>query len=273
MEQITSRDGTVIGYRRSGVGRPLLLVHGSTADHRRWSAVLPQFEQHFTVHAMDRRGRGASGDSPDYDIMREAEDVAAVVERIGAEVSVLAHSYGALCSLEAALLTDKMGRLILYEPPLPTGLPMYAPDFPDRMQALIERRELEAALEMFIREEVKMPEHELAVYRQLPMWKERIKLVPTVLREMVIDRTYTFDAARFARLGVPTLLLLGGDSPALFRRAIEALDTALPNSCTVIMPGQQHIAMDTHPELFVGEVLKFLALNSREGSNGKDHVP
>lgn len=260
MEQITSLNGTVIAFQRSGTGPPLLLVHGSTADHRRWSSVSPQFEQHFTVYAMDRRGRGGSGDASDYDIMREAEDVAAVLEAIGGSVSVLGHSYGGLCCLEAALLTDKISKLILYEPPLPTGLPMYSPGFPDRMQALVESGELEAALEMFIREEVKMPEHELAVYRQLPMWKERIKLVPTVLREMVIDRTYKFDAMRFANLEAPTLLLLGSDSPPLFRRAIETLAAALSGSRVIIMPGQQHIAMDTHPELFVGEVLQFLRM-------------
>jgi len=53
MEQITSNDGTVIAFWRSGAGRPLLLVHGTTADHRRWSGILPHLEQHFTVFAID----------------------------------------------------------------------------------------------------------------------------------------------------------------------------------------------------------------------------
>jgi pimeloyl-ACP methyl ester carboxylesterase len=123
MEHTTSPDGTVIGFRRSGAGQPLVLVHGATADHMRWSPILPHFEQHFTVYAMDRRGRGSSSDSPDYDFKREAEDVAAVVEaaceQVGEPVNLLGHSYGALCSLEAALLSDKVKRLILYEPPFP----------------------------------------------------------------------------------------------------------------------------------------------------------
>jgi pimeloyl-ACP methyl ester carboxylesterase len=33
----------------------------------------------------------------------------------------------------------------------------------------------------------------------------------------------------------------------------------LPNSRIVVLPGQQHIAMDTAPDLFVPEVLAFLA--------------
>ena len=32
-------------------GPPVLLVHGTTADHTRWARVLPAFEEHYTVFA------------------------------------------------------------------------------------------------------------------------------------------------------------------------------------------------------------------------------
>ena len=258
VQKVTSKDGTTIGFRKSGSGPPLLLIHGTTADHRRWSGILASFEERFTVYAMDRRGRGLSTDAPDYSIFREAEDVATVLEHIGEPVFVLGHSYGAVCALESTLLTDKIRRLILYEPPIPTGVPMYPGNVPEGLQALIDRDSLEAALKLFMQEVVRMPGHELKVYSQLPMWKERIKLVPTIPREVTIDRSYQFDAKRFAHYQVPILLLLGGDSPELFRRAIAVLDSALTSSAVVTLPGQQHIAMDTNPELFVGEVVQFL---------------
>jgi pimeloyl-ACP methyl ester carboxylesterase len=81
--------------------------------------LLPLLEKHFTVYVMDRRGRGGSGDSPAYNLMREAEDVIAVTESIGESVSVFGHSHGGLCCLEATLLSEKTDRLILYEPALP----------------------------------------------------------------------------------------------------------------------------------------------------------
>jgi pimeloyl-ACP methyl ester carboxylesterase len=258
MEKVTSHDGTVIAFWRSGSGPPLLLVHGTTADHSRWAPLVPHLAQHFTVHAMDRRGRGGSGDAPDYHLRREAEDVAAVVESISQPVSILGHSYGAICSLEASRLPGKLARLILYEPPLPTGLPQYPPDLPDRMQILIDNRASEAALELFMRTVVKMPDHELAAYRQLPVWRVRVQLAPTIPREMVFDRTYTFEPEKYNGMQTPTLLLLGGDSPPLFQRAIDTLEGALPDSRVVVMPGQQHIAMDTNPDLFLAEVLDFL---------------
>ena len=84
-------------------------------NHLAAPAQLEELERQFTVYAMDRRGRGGSGDSADYELRREAEDVAAVIDSIGGCVNVLGHSHGALCALEAALLTAQLRRLILYE--------------------------------------------------------------------------------------------------------------------------------------------------------------
>ena len=80
---VTTEGGTPVAYWRSGKGPPLVLVHGTAADHSRWSPVLPALEERFTVYAIDRRGRGGSGDTDDYAVEREFEDVAAVVNSLG----------------------------------------------------------------------------------------------------------------------------------------------------------------------------------------------
>lgn len=258
MEPITSADGTVLSCERDGRGPALLLVHGTTADHSRWQGLTPQLSGQYTVFAMDRRGRGGSGDGPEYHLQREAEDVAAVVEAIGEPVFILGHSYGAVCSLEGALLTDRILKMVLYEPPLPTGVPMYPPGLPDRMQSLVDGDDWEGALELFFREVVRMPDHELSQYRQLPMWQRRVQLAPTIPRELAIDKTYRFIPEKFADLRVPTLLLLGGDSPPLFEKAVEVVREAVPDATVATLPGQQHIAMDTDPELFLREVTDYL---------------
>ena len=258
MEKIISKDGTAISYTKSGTGPPLLLVHGTTANHNRWNTVLPYFEKQFTVYAMDRRGRGGSSDSPDYNFLKEAEDIAAVVDSIGKPVFVLGHSFGSVCCLEAALLTKNIKRLILYEPPMPIGLPFYPEEAPGKMQKLIDEGKPEEALEFFFKKIVGMPDKEFEMYSKLPVYKERIKLAYTIPREMIIDKYYTFDAKRFSNVNVPTLMLLGGDSPPVFKKSTQAVNSALPDSRVIEMPGQQHIAMDTNTELFVNEVMKFL---------------
>lgn len=100
MNRIISKDSTPIAYQQSGKGPPLVLVHGTTADHTRWAPVLQPLEEHFTLYALDRRGRGESGDADaeHYSIEREFDDVAAVVDSIGEPAYLLGHSYGALCA-------------------------------------------------------------------------------------------------------------------------------------------------------------------------------
>jgi pimeloyl-ACP methyl ester carboxylesterase len=82
--RVASSDGTEIAFWTSGDGPPLVLVHGTPADHTRWQPLLPHLEPHVTVHAIDRRGRGASGDGPEYHLEREYEGVAAVVDAVAA---------------------------------------------------------------------------------------------------------------------------------------------------------------------------------------------
>lgn len=257
MQQVISNDGTIISYMMTGEGPPLLLIHGTTADHSRWLPILPQLEQHFTVYAMDRRGRGKSTDAPAYSIQNEFADVAAVLERIGEPSFVLGHSYGAVCALHASLLSKNINRMVLYEPPIPTGVPMYPSSVPERMQNLIDRGDSEGALGVFFREVVKMPDAEFQSYRTLPSWNTRVQLAPTIPRELVVDRTYRFEPARFTSVQTPTLLLLGGESPLMFREAIYKVDSALLNSRIELLPGEQHIAMDTNPDLFLRIVLQF----------------
>ena len=127
MDHLVSKDGTNIAYERRGEGPPLVLVHGTGIDHTYWDPVAPELERLFTVYNVDRRGRGRSGDTAPYAIQREFEDVAALVEGIPQKAFLLGHSYGALCSLEAALLTTHIRKLILNEPPMYTTVKVEYP--------------------------------------------------------------------------------------------------------------------------------------------------
>ena len=259
MDSVRSQDGTRIAFSVSGTGKPLVLVHGTTADHTRWKVVSPAWEDRFTVYAVDRRGRGGSNDTEPYAIEREFEDVAAVVDSIDEPVTLLGHSFGAICSLGSTQLTENIEKLILYEPPIPTGIQIYPPGAIDRIQTLVDQGDRDQAVTMFFREIVKMPDHELELLRSLPVWEARVKAAHTIPRELRFDEQYRFDAGRFGDMRVPTLLLLGGDSPLFFRRAIELIQRTLPDNCLVVLPGQQHAAMNTAPELFASAVSKFLA--------------
>jgi pimeloyl-ACP methyl ester carboxylesterase len=251
-----SRDGTSIAAWRSGEGPPLVLIHGAAADHSRWLPVLPALEERFTVFAIDRRGRGRSGDAPDYAIEREYEDVAAVVEATGEAADVLGHSYGGICALEAALLTDKIRKLVLYEPPM--GFLASPPRVVHRLQELLEAGKRDELLACFMQEVAGLPIDQVELMRSLPAWEARLEAADTIPREERASREYVFEPDRFRGLDAPTLFLQGGDSPAPFKAAGEALGAALPDCRVVVMPGQRHAAMDTGTDLFTSEVLSFL---------------
>jgi pimeloyl-ACP methyl ester carboxylesterase len=258
-ESVTSKDGTVIAYWRSGEGPPLMLVHGTAADHNRWAPVLPVFEQRFAVCAVDRRGRGGSGDSDGYELEREFEDVAAVVDSLGEPAFLLAHSYGALVALEAALLTPNVRKLVFYDPGIEVaGEEIYPPDVIERLEALLEAGDRDGVVATTMREVAGLPPEVVEHMRSQPAWQARMDAAHTIPRELRAVKAYRLDPGRFADLGVPTLLLSGGDSPAALRKAAKAVDEALPDSRVVDMPGQGHAAMDTGTELFTTEVLRFM---------------
>jgi pimeloyl-ACP methyl ester carboxylesterase len=259
METIRSKDGTAIAYQRSGTGAPLVLVHGTMGSSRRWP-IIAALEQHFTVYAVDRRGYGDSGDAASYAVEREYEDIAALVESIGEDVNLLGHSFGGLCVLEAALLTPRLRRLVVYEPsPLPIpGEPLYPGDIIDRLEALLEAGDREAVVVTTLREMVNMPEDEIDLLKAAPVFPSLLAAAHTVPRESRAEEAYVFQPERFRDFHVPTLLLLGGDSPAFFRTTIDQWHAALPHSRIEVLPGQQHIAHYTAPDRFVQTLESFL---------------
>jgi pimeloyl-ACP methyl ester carboxylesterase len=207
---------------------------------------------------MDRRGRGESGDTEPYALEREFEDVAAVVNAAGRQVNLLGHSYGALCALEAAVRTPHLRKLVLYEPPFPVeGIEMYPPGAREKLQALLSQGDRDLLLWTFFRDVVHIPEQQIARLRAEPAWPRRVAAADTIVREMA-NADYVFDPSRFRNLAVPTLLLLGEDSPPSLKKPTERLAGLLGNSRVVVMPGQGHVAMTTAPELFLREVIGFL---------------
>ena len=265
METITSRDGTPIAYWSGGEGPPLVLVHGTAADHGRWRPVLQALEEHFTVYAIDRRGRGGSGDGDGYDMEREAEDIASVVDSLGESVNLLGHSFGGLLALEAALLTRNIRNLVLYDPGIEVaGAQIYPNEVIERMDALLGTGDRDGVVETTMREVAGLPPETVEHMRALPVWQARVAAAHTIPRELRAVKTYRFDPERIGNLAVPTLLMGGGESPTALRKAVGVVDEVLPDSRVVVMDGQGHAAMDTGTELFVAEILRFLTADTQQ---------
>lgn len=256
-------DGTEIALFLSGDGPPLILVHGTSADHTTFRVVEPLLAPSFAIHAIDRRGRGGSGDAPAHSIAREFEDVAAVADRIadrtGSSVDVFGHSYGGRCVLGAALRTDAIRRVISYEgAPTPAGWRYHSASLQRELAARLADGDREAVLESFLRAVVGMSEADLADYRANPVWPVRVAAVPTIIRELAAERTHDASLEAMGRVRQPVLQILGSASLPVFEAATEALDDRLANGRIVRIDGARHAAHHTHPGQVVDAVRAFL---------------
>jgi pimeloyl-ACP methyl ester carboxylesterase len=217
---------------------------------------VPTLARHFTVVVVDRRGRGDSGDAPGYAIEREAEDVAAVIDAIGEPVHLLGHSYGGVVALQAALRSDGLRSLALYEPPIGfDGLPeaLIA-----ELDELITAGAPAAAVELFMGETVGLPADVLAELRaDTAAWRPMVDSAHTLPRELRSVADFRFDPGRYGDLSVPTVLLAGTDSPPELHVGVEILRAAL-GAPVRMMPGVDHEAVTTGPAVLSAAIIELL---------------
>jgi pimeloyl-ACP methyl ester carboxylesterase/GNAT superfamily N-acetyltransferase len=262
---VQAPDGTAIARFDEGEGPPLILVHGAAADHTTFRVVGPRLAARFAVRAIDRRGRGASGDTLPYAIEREFEDVVAVADGLadetGRPVAVFGHSWGGRCALGAALRTSAIERVISYEGAPPPGSMRYQePGLVDRLAALDAAGRPDELLTTFLREVVGMNQDELDRYRADPIWERRVAAAPTIVRELRAETDPAAGPDVLAAVRQPVLQLLGGASLPVFGEAIRALDARLADGGIVTIPGAKHAAHHTHPDAVVEAVTSFLGV-------------
>jgi pimeloyl-ACP methyl ester carboxylesterase len=263
LRHVTTPDGVRIACEVTGSGPPLVMVHG--AGSARWSfgLVVPHLERSFTVIAIDRRGRGDSTDGEEYALEREYRDVAAVVRDAGADAFLFGHSYGGMVAAGAALELD-LPRLALYEPAMGGGLTTR--ERIDRWERLIEEGDRDTVTREFLGEIAGNDDDAIELLATTPLWERRLEIVPTLPRELRAELAHRFEPSVFSEVSAPTLLLVGGESPAWARESVDAHADAIPNAEKRVLEGQGHGANLTAPELLAAELERFFAIGS-DGSH------
>lgn len=113
---VLSQDGSTISYLSVGSGPAVIVVPGALSLARDYTAFARALAEHFTVHTMERRGRGQSGpQGSDYSIKKECEDVLALQRQTGAHLLV-GHSFGGLVALESARGNPAFTKIAVYDP-------------------------------------------------------------------------------------------------------------------------------------------------------------
>lgn len=242
-----------LAHRVAGTGPVLVLVHGAAADADSFRLLEPILARRFTTVTVDRRGRRASPDEPEYSIEGEFADLAALVDSLGMPAALFGHSFGGNVALGAALRSANVSRLIVYEPG-------FRGDMPAETLAEFERLEVEGdragLLALALREFAGFPAEHVAELLDVPVWRERLDYAHTIVREL---RAYhDFDERQLLNLDVPTLLLAGGESGPADRDYARSLAARLPRGRAEIVEGQGHIAPFTGPAQLADVIERFV---------------
>lgn len=251
---------------RPGAGQALLLVHGGGADHTRLESFADRVTNFFTVHLVDRRGRGMSGDGATYSVELEYDDIAAVAEAIGGEVTVLGHSYGGPVVIGAATRTDAIAGVVAYEgwPSLPGSPPSYEAGYvAERIQALVDVGDLDGAVSLLFRDLIGLNEEQVEGMRAQPSWPARMAAAPTLPRELRTEPTIQLPTEDLASIEAPVLLVIGGQNESTLRPGAEQLRSIMRETRICVLPGQGHMAFDTAPDMLASAITDFVGADAR----------
>jgi pimeloyl-ACP methyl ester carboxylesterase len=255
---VTSKDGTIIGYRQYGHGPSIVLVQGTMGTAHNFIQLAEALADSFTVYVPDRRGRGLSGlGGNDYSIQKEVEDLDALLAKTGA-LYVFGLSSGAIITLQAAITQPDIRKLAIFEPPLFTNgtTPM----------ALIGRYENEMAngnVAAALITGMKAGQFGPPIFNIMPQWlleslinmmmkgeekKGSGGYVP--MRELALTLHNDFQLVSemsdklhsFRAVGTEVLMLGGSKSPAYLKIALDDLEKILPQNKHIELLGLGHAA-------------------------------
>lgn len=255
LRTVTSRDGTVIAYERSGSGPAVIGVGGAFCDRSFAGPLAELLQRDFTVVTYDRRGRGDSGDTPPYAVSREVEDLEAVITATGGPAYVFGGSSGAVLVFEAAAQGLPIRKLAMVEPPYSgdsgrTPIPNLAARYTD-LCASGRRGE---AIALFMTQAVGQPPEAVEQVRRTPIWPALEAMAHTLAYDAEVVGDGVVPADRAAAVTIPALVVESTASPPWLRNASRAVAAALPDGQHLVVPGRFH---EPDPALLAPQLKRF----------------
>ncbi|HEX6233753.1 MAG TPA: alpha/beta hydrolase [Jiangellaceae bacterium] len=254
-------NGTRLYYELSGIGEPLVLVHGSWADATVWQPVVSGLSEHFRVLTYDRRGHSRSErhDRPGS-VDEDGDDLAALLIALDlAPAHVAANSYGGNIALRLAARQPELFRSVsCHEPTLWSVLD-------DDAAARLLGQDAQVVAEVGKR--IAAGDHEGAarqfvdeVIFQQGAWDDAlpaetktimVQNAPTFLDELHDPIGNSIDRDAAASLKMPVRFTQGTASPPAMAPVIDRLLELIPSATRETLDGVGHVPQLTAPERYV----------------------
>lgn len=271
---VVSKDGTNITYESTGMGPSIVVVPGALGTSSDYTEFARLLSDRFTVHVINRRGRGGSGhQGSDYSVEKESEDLQAVCESTNAKF-VFGQSYGGFVILETALRNAGFEKIALYEPGLAMDGHSIDMSWAPECQNEVDQGNYVAAFTTFIRG-LNPPS------RRIPRWilyivvwflvlfgglNKKARLVGTTIREHAevarLNNTY---ATRYSEIKTKTLVIAGGEArPTEHGYPANQLVKVMKGSTLITFPGLDHLAPEKRPEKIIKAVSDFFSASDSD---------
>lgn len=259
-----SKDGAKISYLTIGSGPSIIVIPGALSIAEGYVAFANALAEHFTVHIMQRRGRGLSSpQGDDYSILKECEDILSIQQQTGSSLLV-GHSYGGLVALEFARNNPTLTKLAVYEPGVSINGSIPMDWIPEYEKKLDRKKDLDAFIE-FIRStgpEItrKVPRWYLKLLLPFILKKHEQKLMLSLLHENLrehqevarLDSSYE----NYREISADVLLMYGEKSnTAWVYQSMERLAAILPQSEKIGFPKLDHFGIDKKAPLEVARAV------------------
>lgn len=252
-------DGARVALMEHGTDAPVVALHCSASAKEQWRTLAELIGGEFRLLAPDLYGYGESDDWPgtkSISLADEAAIVAAVMERCGAPVHLIGHSYGGAVALRAALEHgSRIISLILIEP-----VAFYllrdgdaaerahldeVREVADQVSRGVDSGDLHGGMRAFI-------DH----WNGAGSWAaikpkvqaELARRLPKVALDFWAIRNEATSLDAYSALHMPTLIMRGELTPGPPKAVTRLLAEAIPGARLQIIDGAGHMSPVTHAD-------------------------
>jgi pimeloyl-ACP methyl ester carboxylesterase len=285
-EQLTTRDGRKLAYRRLGSGPTLVCHPGGPGFSSLYLAEVGGLDRELELVLLDPRGTGESdpsGDPSGYAIADYAADLEELREHLGVEqLCLLGHSHGGVVATEyAATHQHRVERLILA-----STLPRHGPEQEAAMQQAVEARQGEPWYDDAVdalqteaqgsfadgRELMELCRRMMPLYYSDYGEREQRHVASLDGDSLCVDATRLWETEIWEQfdmrpllpsLTMPTLVITGERDFITGPVCGAELADGIPEAETVVLPGVGHMIHVEAPEQFREAVLSFLGVGAR----------
>lgn len=239
---------TLLHYRETGDGKPVVFLHGAAGSGQLFSAQFQAFRDIVKCYFLDLPGHGKSPAISGGSVADYADVVIRFLEEIGRPAAMVGHSMGGAIALEVALrakvpllglvLVGTGCRLPVSEKVL-RGLET---DFEATLSTVVRYCFSKAVLEELLERAV----------------SEAQKTDPAIVRRD-FQACNTFDCCeRLAEIRIPAFVICGEKDVMVPPPASELLASSIPGARLEIIPRGSHSVMLEQPGAFNDLVFRFL---------------